>query len=84
MTNQTSERISISKALSSDAFKAMYALEHYLQTSSIEHSLLHLVKTRAFMINSCAYCIDMHTKDARADGESEQRLYGLAAWKETP
>jgi AhpD family alkylhydroperoxidase len=84
MTSLTSERISISKALSSDAYQAMYALEHYVQKSSLEHSLLHLVKTRASMLNGCAYCIDMHTKDARADGESEQRLYGLAAWKETP
>ncbi len=84
MTELTSGRINISKAISSDAYKAMYALEHYVQKSSLEHSLLHLIKTRASMLNGCAYCIDMHTKDARADGESEQRLYGLAAWKETP
>ncbi len=84
MTNLTSERISISKALSSDAYKALYTLENYVQKSSVEHSLLHLVKTRASILNGCAYCIDMHTKDARADGESEQRLYGLVAWKETP
>jgi AhpD family alkylhydroperoxidase len=84
MTNVTSERINISKALSSDAYKAMYALEHYIQKSSLEHSLLHLIRTRASMLNGCAYCLDMHTKDARAAGESEQRLYGLAAWKETP
>jgi AhpD family alkylhydroperoxidase len=84
MTNVTSERINISKALFSDAYKAMYALEHYLQKSSLEHSLLHLIRTRASMLNGCAYCLDMHTKDARAAGESEQRLYGLAAWKETP
>jgi AhpD family alkylhydroperoxidase len=84
MANVTSERITISKALSSDAYKAIYALEHYIQKSSLEHSLLHLIKTRASMLNGCAYCLDMHTKDARAAGESEQRLYGLAAWKETP
>jgi len=84
MTELTSGRINISKAISSDAYKAMYALEHYVQKSSLEHSLLHLIKPRASMLNGCAYCIDMHTKDARADGESEQRLYGLAAWKETP
>jgi AhpD family alkylhydroperoxidase len=84
MPNLNSERISVSKAMSSDAYKAMSALEHYVQNSSLEHSLLHLIKIRASFINGCAYCIDMHTKDARADGESEQRLYGLAAWKETP
>jgi AhpD family alkylhydroperoxidase len=84
MTNLTSERINVSKALSSDAYKAMYALEHYVQKSSLEHSIQYLIQIRASMINGCAYCIDMHTKDARAAGESEQRLYGLAAWKETP
>jgi AhpD family alkylhydroperoxidase len=62
----------------------MNALEQYLQRSSLEDSLLDLVKIRASILNGCAYCIDMHTKDARARGESEQRLYGLVAWKETP
>jgi AhpD family alkylhydroperoxidase len=84
MTNLRAERMNISKALSSDAYKAMNALEQYLQRSSLEDSLLDLVKIRASILNGCAYCIDMHTKDARARGEREQRLYGLVAWEETP
>jgi AhpD family alkylhydroperoxidase len=66
------------------AAQAMFGLEKYVQRSGLEHSLLHLVKTRASQINRCAYCIDMHTKDARAEGETEQRLYALNAWRETP
>ncbi|MBP7148762.1 MAG: carboxymuconolactone decarboxylase family protein [Acidobacteria bacterium] len=66
------------------ALRAMYGLEQYVRECGIEHPLLHLVKTRASQINGCAYCIDMHTKDARAAGESEQRLYALSAWRETP
>ncbi len=59
-------------------------LESYISDCGIEHSLLELVKTRASQINGCAYCLDMHTKDARAAGETEQRLYALPAWRETP
>lgn len=66
------------------ASRAMYALQKYVAESGLEHSLLELVKTRASQINGCAYCIDMHTKDARAQGETEQRLYGLNAWREAP
>lgn len=66
------------------ASRAMYALQKYVEESGLEHSLLELVKTRASQINGCAYCIDMHTLDARARGESEQRLYALSAWHETP
>ena len=66
------------------AYKAFLGLETYLHHSSLEASLLELVKMRASMINGCAYCLDMHSKDARAKGESEQRLYGLSAWRETP
>jgi AhpD family alkylhydroperoxidase len=66
------------------AYRAMRELETYVQQSDLEPSLLELVKTRASQINGCAYCIDMHTKDARARGESEQRLYALTAWEETP
>jgi AhpD family alkylhydroperoxidase len=62
----------------------MIGLEQYVRDSGLEHSLLELVKTRASQINGCAYCIDMHTKDARALGETEQRLYALSAWQETP
>lgn len=64
--------------------QAMYKMHKYVQESGLEHSLLDLVKTRASQINGCAYCIDMHTKDARALGESEQRLYLLNAWREAP
>jgi AhpD family alkylhydroperoxidase len=67
-----------------DAQKAMLALETYLADCSLEHSLIHLLKMRASQINGCAYCIDMHSKDARALGETEQRLYELDAWRETP
>jgi AhpD family alkylhydroperoxidase len=67
------------------AFQAMLSLEMYIRKSSrLEPSLIELVKVRASQINGCAYCIDMHTKDARANGETEQRLYALDAWEETP
>ena len=66
------------------ALRAMYGLEKYLAGGSIETPLRELIKLRASQINGCAYCIDMHTKDARAAGETEQRLYGLDAWREAP
>lgn len=65
-------------------YKAMAGLEQYARNSGLEHSLLELVKTRASQINGCAFCLDMHTHDARAAGETEQRLYTLSAWAETP
>ncbi len=65
------------------AFRAMVGLEQYVAQSSIEKPLRELVKLRASQINGCAYCIDMHWKDARAAGETEQRLYGLSAWEES-
>jgi len=64
--------------------KAMLDLEKYVRGCGLEHSLLELVKMRASQINQCAYCLDMHSKDARAAGETEQRLYGLSAWREAP
>ena len=64
--------------------QAMYKLQKYVDESGLEHSLLELMKTRVSQINGCAYCIDVHTKDARAAGETEQRLYGLSAWRESP
>jgi AhpD family alkylhydroperoxidase len=67
-----------------EAYKAMLGLEKYLSNSSIEKPLRELVKLRASQLNGCAYCIDMHWKDARAGGETEQRLYGLDAWEESP
>ncbi len=67
-----------------DVFKAMTALETYIGQSGLELSLLDLVKTRASQINHCAFCLDLHTKDARAHGETEQRLYTLPTWREAP
>jgi AhpD family alkylhydroperoxidase len=67
------------------AMHAMLALEGYVaKSSALEPALLELVRFRASQINGCAYCLDMHSKDARANGESEQRLYALSAWRETP
>src|SRR5277367_1081561 len=65
------------------ANRAMLTLAAFVQHCGLEHPLLELVKTRASQINGCAFCIDMHTKDARAAGETEQRLYALNAWRET-
>ena len=62
----------------------MLGLEKYIAESGLEPKLVHLIKMRASQINSCAYCLDMHSIDARAAGESEQRLYTLEAWRETP
>jgi len=72
------------KKVAPDAFKAMLGLENYVRHSGLEPSLLELVKTRVSQINGCAHCLDMHTKDARAAGETEQRLYVLPAWREAP
>jgi AhpD family alkylhydroperoxidase len=62
----------------------MRTLEKYVRICGIEPKLLELIKIRASQINGCAYCLDMHTKDARAQGETEQRIYALNAWRETP
>ena len=66
------------------ATKAMLGLEAYIAQCKLERSLIELVKMRASQINGCAFCIDMHSKDARAAGETEQRLYCLDAWREAP
>ena len=67
------------------AYQAMLGLEMFVRKQSkLEPALIQLVKMRASQINGCAYCIDMHTKDARAGGETEQRLYALSAWRDTP
>ncbi len=68
---------------SPDAYRAMLGLERVVARSALEPTLRHLVKVRASQLNGCAFCLDMHWKDARADGESEQRLYGLDAWRES-
>ena len=66
------------------AYHAMLGLEQYLHQSGLETPLLLITKLRASQVNGCAYCIDMHWKDLRAIGETEQRLYGLDAWRESP
>jgi AhpD family alkylhydroperoxidase len=65
-------------------FQAMLGLETQVSKARLDSKLLHLVRMRASQINGCAYCLDMHSKDARAEGETEQRLYGLDAWREAP
>ena len=70
--------------VSPGVYDAMDALDQYLATASLDERLLDLVRLRASQINHCAYCIDMHWKDLRALGETEQRLYGLTAWQESP
>jgi AhpD family alkylhydroperoxidase len=72
------------KRLVPAAYRAMLALESYVHETGLDSSLLELVKMRASQINGCAYCLDMHSKDARAAGETEQRLYVLNAWREAP
>jgi AhpD family alkylhydroperoxidase len=66
------------------ALHAMLALQHHVDGTALEHALMELVKLRASYMNGCAYCVDMHTKDARAAGETEQRLYAVPVWRETP
>jgi len=77
-------RIDLNKHLGSALGRAMLSLSQTVETSGIDRRLLELVKIRASQMNGCAYCIDMHTKDARAIGETEQRIYALNAWRETP
>ena len=67
-----------------EPLKAMLDMEAYLAQCGLDAKLLHMIKLRASQINGCAFCIDMHWKDARAAGETEQRLYGLDAWRESP
>ena len=72
------------RKFSQEPYQAMLALEKYLTTCGLDHKFMHLLKLRASQINGCAFCIDMHSLDARAVGETEQRLYALNAWRETP
>jgi AhpD family alkylhydroperoxidase len=67
-----------------EPLQALLAMEKYLAGCGLDHTFIHLLKLRASQINGCAYCIDMHSIDARAAGETEQRLYALDAWRETP
>src|SRR3954470_14079943 len=75
-------RVNISKT-EPQAYKAMYALEGYLATTQLTKTQKELLKIRASQINKCAYCIDMHTKDALKNGETNQRIFLLDAWRET-
>ncbi|MGI8766716.1 MAG: carboxymuconolactone decarboxylase family protein [Gemmatimonadaceae bacterium] len=77
------ERMDYSK-VAPGIYVAMMGLERYLATCGLETDLMHLVKLRVSQINGCAYCLDMHWKDLRAAGETEQRLYSLDAWRECP
>ncbi len=72
------------KAASPGTVEAMRSMGEYVKKCGLEEALLELVKIRASQINGCAHCLDMHTKDARAKGETEQRLYLVAAWREAP
>ena len=76
------ERIAYGK-VAPGGYRAMFGLEKYVRESGLEKPLLELIKLRASQINGCAFCLDMHWKDARVGGESEQRLYSLDAWRET-
>ena len=67
-----------------DALQAQMAMESYVRRSGLDPALVELVKLRASYLNGCAYCVDMHTKDARVAGETEQRLYAVPVWRETP
>ena len=69
---------------SQDAYKAVLDLENYVQTSGLERRFIHLIKLRASIINHCAYCIDMHVKESRNDGLSEQWINLVSAWEESP
>lgn len=71
-------------AVAPDAFKALLGVEEYVRKTGLDYKLIELVKIRVSQINGCAYCLDMHTIDTRAHGETEQRIYCLPAWRESP
>jgi AhpD family alkylhydroperoxidase len=77
-------RIDVDKYVNTGLGRGLLHLGHEVKKAGIDPTLYELVKIRASQINGCAYCIDMHTKDARARGETEQRIYALSAWRETP
>ena len=77
-------RIDVNKYVGSGLGRGLLHLGHEVEKAGIDRTLYELVKIRASQINGCAYCLDMHTKDARAAGETEQRIYALSAWRETP
>jgi AhpD family alkylhydroperoxidase len=77
-------RVDLTKHINSGLGRAMLALSREVEVSGLDRRLFELVKIRASQMNGCAYCVDMHTQDARLAGESEQRIYALNAWRETP
>ena len=77
-------RVDLTKHINSGLGRAMLALSREVEVSGLDRRLFELVKIRASQMNGCAYCIDMHTQEARLAGESEQRIYALNAWRETP
>lgn len=77
-------RVDFEKVLMPKAMRALQPTSNYVNSSGLDHRLLELVKMRTLQLNGCAYCIDMHTRDARAAGETEQRIFLLDAWRETP
>jgi AhpD family alkylhydroperoxidase len=84
MTTESAEPRIDYRKVAPQAVQALWTVERYARGCTLEPMLLELVKLRASMINGCAYCVDMHSKDARALGESEQRLYALSVWREAP
>jgi AhpD family alkylhydroperoxidase len=82
-THHMQPRLDYAK-LAPKVIEAIYPVERYVRNSGLEPPPVELVKLRASQINGWAYCVDMHTKDARAHGETEQRLYAVAVWKEAP
>lgn len=77
------ERFDLSK-VAPDAYKAMYQLEKYLEATTIDRNLRELIRLRASQLNGCAYCIELHAKDALKNGETELRIFALSAWRESP
>jgi AhpD family alkylhydroperoxidase len=77
-------RVDLARVMASAPARAIIALQQQVDAAGLDHGLRELVKIRVSQINGCAYCIDMHTTDARAAGETEQRIYALSAWHETP
>ena len=77
-------RVPVDTKKFADVFGAMFGIGKVIDGSGLDHKLLYLVEMRVSQINGCGYCIDMHTKDARLEGETEQRLYLLNAWREAP
>ncbi|WP_447950679.1 carboxymuconolactone decarboxylase family protein [Chryseobacterium koreense] len=77
------KRVKVSK-LEPKSYEVLFAMEEYLAITDLSHQLRELIKIRASQINKCSYCLEMHTKDARENGETEQRIYALSAWEESP